>query len=489
MSENQTGKRGLTPKSENISEWYNDVVLQAELADYAPVKGCMVIRPYGYAIWETVQKALDGLMKSVGVQNAYFPLFIPESLLKKEKEHVAGFSPELAVVTIAGGEKLKEPLIVRPTSETIMYSMFSKWIQSWRDLPILINQWNNAVRWEKRTYLFLRTTEFLWQEGHTAHESEQEAKHMVFEALDWYKQIYEDYFAIPVIRGRKSEKEKFAGAKETYAIEALMPDGKALQGATSHNLGQNFSKAFEIKFQNKEGQEEYVWQTSWGLSTRSLGGLFLTHGDNNGLILPPRMAPIQVVIVPIARSDKERNGTLGTMFEDDYCNEIEGELKRYGLCVHIDYRDTQSAGRKFNEWELKGVPIRLEIGKKEADKNYVTLVRRDTSEKIAIDRQHLVVEVEKISKQIQQSLFAKAKKFLDDNTREVISYDEFKQIMDASRGFLKAFWCEDPACEAKIKAETKASTRVLPIDAKEENGRCIYCGKDAAYRWYFAQAY
>ncbi len=476
-------KKELKKKSENISDWYTDVVLKAELADYAPVKGCMVIRPYGYALWERVQEIFNGMMKTADVQNAYFPLFIPHSLLEKEKEHVKGFSPELAIVTIGGGETLKDPLVVRPTSETIMYTMYAKWIHSWRDLPVLINQWNNVVRWEKRTYLFLRTTEFLWQEGHTAHEDEPGAVAMALKALEWYRQIYEDYFAMPVVLGTKSTTEKFAGAKTTYTVEALMPDGKALQGATSHNLGQNFSKPFDIHFQNRNGKEDFVWQTSWGLSTRSLGGLFLVHGDDNGLVLPPKMAPIQVVIVPIYKKDEDRKSI------ETYCKDIKETLRQGGIRIRLDERDEPSIGRRFNEWEMKGVPIRLEVGGKELAEQTVTIARRDNGEKQTVARDQALVTVENLLQDIQKGLFTRAKGFLDANTRQASSYDEFKNIMSSTRGFIKAFWCEDAVCEEAIKKETKASTRCLQLDAKAEKGTCVYCAKPATHRWLFAQSY
>lgn len=476
-------KKDLKKKSENLSDWYNDVVLKAELADYGPVRGTMVIRPYGYAIWETVQEIFNQMIKKDGVVNAYFPLFIPLSLLKKEKEHVKGFSPELALVTVGGGEELKEPLVVRPTSETIMYEMYSKWIQSWRDLPVKINQWNNVVRWEKRTYLFLRTTEFLWQEGHTAHEGQFEALKMAQKALEWYKTIYEEYYATPVLVGTKSESERFAGAATTYTIEALMPDGKALQGATSHEMGQNFSKAFNIVFQNKDGKNDYVWQTSWGLSTRSLGGLFLTHGDDNGLVIPPKIAPYQVVLVPIFKSD------LGNTNLESYCKKVALELTKTGVRTHIDLREGWTPGRKFNEWELKGVPVRLEIGEKELKEETITVVRRDTGEKQIMKAKKLIKDVSKLLDEIQGSLLRSAKKFLEDNTREAKNYEEFKQIMSTKRGFIKAYWCERGECEAKIKEETKATTRAKPLDAAAGKGKCIYCGEDAKYIWYFAQAY
>ncbi|MBI5449416.1 proline--tRNA ligase [Candidatus Gottesmanbacteria bacterium] len=485
----QFEKKELKKKSENLSDWYTDVVLKAEIADYAPVKGCMVIRPYGFAIWETVQEVFNRFMKEKGVQNAYFPLFIPYSLLEKEKEHIKGFSPELAVVTIGGGEKLKDPLVVRPTSETIMYAMYAKWVQSWRDLPILINQWNNVVRWEKRTYLFLRTTEFLWQEGHTAHETEQEAVDMVLSALEWYRKIYEEYYAVPVVLGTKSVTEKFAGAKTTYTVEALMPDGKALQGATSHNLGQNFSKAFDIHFQNREGKQEFAWQTSWGLSTRSLGGLFLTHGDDQGLVMPPKIAPIQVVVIPIHKKGEDAKIIAA------YCQDIKEALTSGGMRVKVDDRDEPSVGRRFNEWEVKGVPVRLEVGSNEASANTVTIARRDTGEKSTVQRSQVLVHTEKLLKEIQDSLFVKAKEFRDINTRDAATFAEFTKIMEGPRGFIRAFWCEDAACEAAIKEETKASTRCLPLDTdalpgtRSDSGVCVHCGKPAVHRWLFAQSY
>jgi prolyl-tRNA synthetase len=485
MQQQQQGfeKKELKKRSDNLSEWYTDVLLKAEIADYAPVKGCMVIRPYGYSLWESVQEAMNRMMKAAGVQNAYFPLFIPMSLLEKEKKHVEGFSPELAVVTIGGGEELKDPLVVRPTSETIMYAMYAKWVRSWRDLPVLINQWNNVVRWEKRTYMFLRTTEFLWQEGHTAHATEEEAMDMVMSALEWYRKIYEEYFAVHVVLGRKSETEKFAGAKKTFTLEALMPDGKALQGGTSHNLGQNFSKAFEIQFQSKEGKNEFVWQTSWGFSTRSLGGLFLTHGDDSGLILPPKMAPIQVVIVPIFKKGQDSTALL------EYCHEIRDALVGSGVRTKIDDDEGQSVGRKFNRWEVKGVPFRFEIGEKEASERKITIARRDKPDKTTLDRKELLPFIEKSLAAMQAEMFAQSKKFVEDNTRDASSFAEFENIMLTSKGFIRAFWCEDASCEAAIKEKTKASTRCLPLDAKDEAGKCVRCGNAATHRWLFAQSY
>lgn len=479
---NQTfEKKELKKKSENLSDWYTDVILKSELADYAPVKGAMVIRPYGYAIWEHVQEIMNAFMKREGIQNAYFPLFIPYSLLEKEKEHVEGFSPELAIVTIGGGQKLKEPLVVRPTSETIMYEMYKKWIHSWRDLPLLINQWNNVIRWEKRTYLFMRTMEFLWHEGHTAHESEKEAIDLILKTLEWYRVVYEDYYAIPVTIGTKSTSEKFAGAKQTYTVEMLMPDGKALQGATSHNLGQNFSKPFEIRFQDRAGKEAFVWQTSWAITTRSIGALVLAHGDDNGLILPPKIAPIQVVIMPIFQKNKEAIMS--------YCGELKEVLTNGGIRVRVDERDEPSVGRRFNEWEVKGVPLRFEVGQKEMTDHSVTVVVRDSGEKLVLKREQVLVETEKLLKEMQKRLFEKQKEFLVNNTHDVDTYDEFKTIMETSRGYLRAFWCEDATCEAKIKEETKATTRCFPLDVKDESGTCISCGKSAHYRWFFAQAY
>lgn len=491
-------KKELKKKSENLSDWYTDVILKAELADYAPVKGTMVIRPYGYALWEAVQEIFNRMMRTRGVENAYFPLFIPHSLLEKEKEHVEGFSPQLALVTIGGGEKLKDPLVVRPTSETIMYAMYAKWVHSWRDLPILINQWNNVVRWEKRTYLFLRTTEFLWQEGHTAHETEKEAIDMALTAFEWYRQVFEEYMAIPVYQGIKSQAERFAGAKTTYTNEALMPDGKALQIATSHNLGQNFSKVFDIQFAARDGKMNYVWQTSWGLSTRALGGLFLIHGDDNGVILPPKIAPIQVVIVPISSRVVKKNALESAKDLYTYVTKLGKELVDKGIRVRIDSKtqvdeifeeSSESPGRKFNKWEVKGVPLRFEIGDTEVDSKNVTVARRDTLEKFNVNRTDIVNQTIKILDEIQKSLFEKAKKFLDNNTHNAGTYNEFKTIMSSTRGFIRAFWCEDAACETAIKDETKASTRCLPLHAKKENGACVRCGKHAVHRWLFAQSY
>jgi len=472
-------KKELKKKSQNISDWYTDVVLKAELADYAPVKGTMVIRPYGYAIWERVQEILNRMMKKEGVENAYFPLFIPYSLLNKEKEHIKGFSPELAIVTKGGGEELADPLVVRPTSETIMYEMYKKWIQSWRDLPILINQWNNVVRWEKRTYLFLRTLEFLWQEGHCAHATHEESREMVLKALDWYRQVYENYYAISVITGIKSAAERFAGAVSTFSIEALMPGGKALQGATSHDLGQNFSKAQDVTFQDKSGKMQHVWQNSWGFSTRTLGALILVHGDDNGLVLPPKIAPVQVVIVPVSQESSLIK----------LADELSERLEKINIRVKIDKRESISLGRKYNYWEVKGMPLRIELGKKEMEQRLLTLARRDTQEKSQIVVDEVEKKVPQILDEIQNNLFNKAKKFLEENTHITKDFAEFSQIMETSRGFIKAYWCEDAKCEAEIKAKTKATTRVMPLKSEESKGTCIHCGNSARHIWYFAQAY
>lgn len=491
-------KKQLKKKSENLSEWYTDVILKAKLADYAPIKGCMVIRPYGYALWERIQHYMDPLIKKHGVENAYFPLFIPEKFLNREKEHVEGFAPHMAVVTIAGGEELKERLVVRPTSETIMYEMYKSWTQSYRDLPILINQWNNVVRWEKRTYLFLRTSEFLWQEGHCAHETHEESLETVRWALDMYIDTYQNLLALYGIAGTKSETEKFAGAKQTFTYEMLMPDGKALQGCTSHDLGQNFAKAFDWFVQDKNGQKLYPWQNSWGFSTRSIGGLIMTHSDDSGLILPPAIAPIQVVIVPIESHPVEKNAAESARSLFKYVKELEAALRKENIRVHIDAKTAvdeifdksiDSPGKKYSKWEVQGVPLRFEIGDTEVDSQIVTVARRDTFDKVNIKREHIVREVLELLKDIQANLLVKHKKFTEDYTHVVNSYDEFKQIMSGERGFIRAFWCEDKACESQIKQETKASTRCLPLDAKEESGACIACGKSATHRWLFAQSY
>ena len=473
----------ITPQSQDFGRWYIDVVRRAELADYSPVKGCMVIRPYGYAIWELMQQGLDRRFKATGHVNAYFPLFIPESLLMKETEHVEGFAPQVAWVTQGGTEVLEERLVVRPTSETIIGTMYAKWVQSWRDLPILINQWANVVRWEKVTRLFLRTTEFLWQEGHTAHETAEEAEAETRKMLGVYKEFAETELAMPVVDGQKTESEKFAGAERTYSIEALMRDGRALQAGTSHNLGQNFAKVFDIKFQARDKSVQYVYGTSWGVSTRMIGGVIMTHGDDGGLILPPRIAPYQVVIVPIPRGNW-RETVLPR------AQAIRDELVSRGVRVMLDDRDTQTPGWKYNEWELRGVPLRLEIGPKDIEKSQVMLARRDTREKSAAAMDGLAAHVVGMLDSIQKALFDRAVAFRDDHTTHTDSYEEFKQIMDGRPGFVVSPWCGSGKCEAEIKVETQATIRNIPFTATPVEGRkCLRCDAEATVQAWFAKAY
>src|SRR3954463_9276568 len=472
----------ITPRSQDFSKWYLDVVQKAELADYSPVKGCMVIRPYGYAIWELIQQALDRRIKATGHVNAYFPLFIPESLLHKEAEHVEGFSPQVAYVTHAGGEELEEKLVVRPTSEAIIGTMYAKWIQGWRDLPILINQWANVVRWEKVTRPFLRTTEFLWQEGHTAHETESEAEAETRKILDLYADVCESFLAVPVVKGRKSESEKFAGALRTYSIEALMGDGRALQAGTSHNLGQNFAKAFEITFQGRDKTVQHVWGTSWGVSTRLVGGVIMTHGDDSGLVLPPKVAPYQVVIVPIGR-DNWRETVLPK------AQEIRRELMAAGIRVTLDERE-ERPGWKFAEWELRGVPLRVEIGPKDIEKSAVLVARRDTREKQSLPMENLGQQLAALLDEIQHNLLHRALAFRAEHTQRVSTYDEFKQVLEGRPGFVIAPWCGSADCETQIKADTQATIRNMPLNPATPSGRCIRCDKDAqhAEAW-FAKSY
>jgi len=475
----------ITPRSQDFSAWYNEVVQRAELADYAPVRGCMVIRPYGYALWENVQKELDRRFKATGHKNAYFPLFIPMSFLQKEAQHVEGFSPELAVVTHGGGEALQEPLVVRPTSETVIGYFFKQWVHSYRDLPLLINQWANVVRWELRTRLFLRTMEFLWQEGHTAHATEQEAEEETLRMLGVYTDFAQNEAAMPVIPGRKSESEKFAGALRSYTIEAMMGDKRALQSGTSHNLGQNFAKAFEIQYLDKSNQLQHCWTTSWGMSTRIIGGIIMTHGDDHGLILPPRLAPVQLVIVPIWKSGATEDKT-NVM---EAVERIKKELS--GVRMEIDAREELSPGWRFNEWELRGVPLRIEIGPKDLQKNQVVLARRDTKEKAFVPQEQLGQKIPLLLEEIQKNLYERAKKFRDANTFELTSYDEFKQFMEGegSKGFVRAHWCGARECEARIKEETKATTRCIPFDQGNKVGQCIHCGKESKEQAIFAKAY
>ena len=477
----------ITPKSEDFSKWYLEMIRKAELADYAPMKGMMVIRPYGYAIWENIQRLLDNRIKETGHSNAYFPLFIPESLLQKEKDHLEGFSPEVAWVTVGGSEELEERLAVRPTSEAIIGNMYSKWIKSWRDLPVLINQWANIVRWEKVTRPFLRTTEFLWQEGHTAHGTEQEAVDETLMILDLYKEFVETELAIPVVSGKKSEMERFAGASDTYAIEALMSDGKALQMGTSHFLGQHFSEVFNIRFEDKEQNLQYVWQTSWGVSTRLVGALIMSHGDDSGLKLPPNVAPIQVVIVPIS---------VGNWKEEvlPAAKEIEQQLLQLGIRVKVDDREEYTPGWKFSDWEMRGVPVRIEIGPRDIKNKQVIAVRRDTFEKEQIAFSALNEHIPLVLIDIQNSLFESALKFQTENTHEVQTYDEFKNLMETQRGFIKTFWCGESLCERKIKEETMATIRIVlredPHEKHEKKeGCCVLCGKKSDKRVLFAKAY
>ncbi|MHB0885027.1 MAG: proline--tRNA ligase [Bacillota bacterium] len=471
----------ITTRSTDFSRWYIDVIRKADLVDYAPVRGCMVIKPGGYAIWEKVQEGLDRRFKATGHRNAYFPLFIPESFVQLEKEHVEGFAPELPWVTEAGGEKLTERLAVRPTSETIICSMYAKWIQSYRDLPMLLNQWCNVVRWEKRTLPFLRTSEFLWQEGHTAHRTSEEAEEETIRMLRVYQDFVENDLAIPVIPGLKSDREKFAGAVRTYSIEAMMQDGKALQAGTSHFLGQNFAVPFNIQFLDADGQLKYVWQTSWGLSTRIIGALVMVHGDDRGLVIPPKAAEIQVVIVPIAPV-KERANVLAEVAK--VAAEL-GEVAR----VQVDDDEEHSPGWKFNEWELKGVPVRLEIGPRDLKAGQAVLVRRDTGVKEAVPLTQLKGRVAETLAIMQSSLLAAARRRLEEQTTTAGSYDEFKQVIEDRRGFVVAGWCGDAACEAKIKEETGATIRNLPLDQPSDAGTCLVCGGQAKHQAYFARAY
>jgi prolyl-tRNA synthetase len=474
----------ITPRATSYSDWYVDIVLQAQLADYSPVKGSMVIRPRGYALWERMQRALDDLFKETGHSNAYFPLLIPESFLQKEAEHVEGFSPELAVVTHAGGEELEEPLVIRPTSETIIWSMYKKWIQSYRDLPLLINQWANVLRWEKRTRLFLRTTEFLWQEGHTAHESSEEAQEETLRMLDVYRRFAEEWMALPVLVGKKSESEKFAGAVSTYAIEAMMQDRRALQAGTSHFLGQNFAKAFDVTFQSREGSLEHVWATSWGVSTRLIGALIMAHSDDSGLVIPPRLAPTEVVIVPIFKNQTKAE-VLGA------ADSLRERLARR-FRVAIDDDENNSPGWKFAEWEMRGVPIRIEIGPRDLAEGRVTLVRRDTGAKDAVALDAVDDRVQPLLDDIQRSLYERALAFREENTHRPGSYDEFTALFnDGSGGFAIAPWDGDPATEAKIKEDTKATIRVLPFGNENEVAglSCIVSGTPARHLAVFSKAY
>lgn len=472
-------------KSENLSAWYIEVIQRAQLADYSPVQGCIVFRETAYAIWERIREILDRMLKETGHRNVYFPLFIPESLLRKEAEHFEGFVPECAWVTIGGDSELGERLAIRPTSETIIYSMYSKWIRGWRDLPVKLNQWCNVVRWEtKMTKPFLRTREFLWQEGHTCHATLEEAEEEIKLILQIYRRLIEEHLAIPVLVGIKSESEKFAGAFYTATLEAMMPDGKALQAGTVHNLGQNFSKPFEIIFQDRDGENKYVWQTSWGVSTRLIGAMIMVHGDDKGLIIPPKVAPIQVVCIPIFYKEEETE----TILEE--VERVRETLLESGVRAEVDIRREYTPGWKFNEWELRGVPLRVEIGPRDVREGKVTLARRDTGERISVEEEEIVEKVEEMLNEIQKNLFERAKKFLEDMTEEASSYDNMIEILRKRGGFVRAEWCGSPECEKRVKEESGATIRLIPPGEKGVGRKtCIVCGRKSKYIVYFARAY
>jgi prolyl-tRNA synthetase len=472
----------LLTRADNYSEWYNQLVLRADLADYAPVRGCMVVKPYGWALWEAIQKALDERFKATGHVNAAFPLLIPKSFMEKEKEHVEGFAPELAVVTHGGGQELEEPLVIRPTSETIIGTMYAKWIQSYRDLPVLINQWGSVVRWEMRTRLFLRTLEFYWQEGHTAHATAREGEEETARMLATYTDFAINEAAVPVIPGRKSATERFAGAQQTFSIEAMMGDTKALQSATSHDLGQNFAKAFDIKFLDENNQQQFCWTTSWGLSTRFIGAIIMTHGDDQGLIMPPHLAPIQVVIVPIFRTEEEKTPVMEAV------DRVKADLA--GLRVKVDVREGLTPGFKFNDWEMRGVPLRIEIGPKDVQNHSVALARRDIpgrDGKAFVSQDGLHQVVEKLLEEIQLNLLRKATQFRDDHIFDPKDYAEMKQVLE--QGWAYSYWCGSKECEDQVKNDTKATTRCIPLNQSVEKGKCIVCGQEAAEKVYFARSY
>lgn len=470
----------LKTREENYNEWYLDVIKAADLADYAPVKGCMVIKPNGYAIWENIQKVLDQKFKETGVQNAYFPLLIPQSYLEKEAKHVEGFAPECAVVTHAGGKELEEPLVIRPTSETIIYEMFSKWISSYRDLPLLINQWANIVRWEMRTRLFLRTSEFLWQEGHTAHATVEEANERAMLMNKVYKDFVENYLAIPVIAGEKTEIERFAGAEHTYTIEAMMQDGKALQSGTSHLLNESFTSSFGVKYLADDGKEKNIRATSWGVSTRLIGGLIMAHSDDKGLVLPPNIAPNKISIITIINEDSDREKILSK------AKELSETLINSGIETKIDSRDMRP-GPKFYDWERQGIPLRIDLGLKETESNSYVLTRRDTGDKINTSETQMVVKIKELLETIQKDLFNKAKKLLENRTKEVSNYDELKNQVET--GFAKGYWCENSECEEKMSQDTKASIRCIPFEQESGEGDCVVCGQKSKVRVIFARAY
>ena len=488
--------KGITSRNEDYSQWYNDIVIKADLAEHSAVRGCMVIKPYGYSIWEKMQAVLDQKFKDTGHSNAYFPLFIPKSFFSKEAAHVEGFATECAVVThyrlkndgngniiVDPDAKLEEELIVRPTSETIIWNTYKGWVQSYRDLPILVNQWANVVRWEMRTRLFLRTAEFLWQEGHTAHATQQEAIEETERMLDVYSDFAENWMALPVIRGRKTANERFAGALDTYCIEALMQDGKALQAGTSHFLGQNFAKAFDVKFTNKEGKIEHVWATSWGVSTRLIGALIMAHSDDAGLVLPPKLAPIQVVIVPIYKGEDDLKNITG------FVDELVMKLKRLGISVKYDDRDTQRPGFKFAEYELKGVPVRIAIGGRDMENGTVEIARRDTREKSTVAQEGLEIYISNLLEDIQTNIYKKASDYRSEHITEANSYDELKDLLDNKGGFISAHWDGTPETEQKIKDDIKATIRCIPLNNPLEDGVCVYSGKPSIQRVLFARAY
>ncbi|MBD3183606.1 proline--tRNA ligase [Candidatus Poribacteria bacterium] len=471
----------ITSKEEDFSRWYVDVIRKAELADYSSIKGCMVIKPYGYELWENIKNDLDNKIKDTGHKNAYFPLFVPESLLKKEAEHVEGFAPEVAWITHGGDDELEERIAIRPTSEAIIGDTFSQWIESWRDLPLLINQWANVVRWEKVTRLFLRTREFLWQEGHTAHATQQEAEEETMKMLGVYQELCEKVLAMPVIPGRKTENQKFPGALHTYTVEALMSNGWALQAGTSHNLGQHFARVFDIQYLDQNQEQQYVWQTSWGVSTRLVGGVIMTHGDDSGLILPPAIAPLHAVIVPIL-FDKTRDIVLEKV--DQLLNTLSGKIR-----VEADTRDEYTPGWKFNEWEMKGVPVRIEVGPRDVKNQQVVLVRRDNREKIIVKENNLLDEIQKNLEDIQSGLFQKALDFRTENTYEVDNFKDFEDIMAGGRGFIYANWCGSSECEDEVQNLTKATIRCIPLEGYKPTGECVHCSKEGKYKVYFAKAY
>jgi prolyl-tRNA synthetase len=496
MSKGIINNKGVVSKEEDYSQWYNDLVIKADMAEYSPVRGCMIIKPYGYSIWEKMQSVLDKMFKDTGHTNAYFPLFIPKSFFSKEASHVEGFAKECAVIThyrlkndgqgnivVDEEAKLEEELIVRPTSETIIWNTYKGWIQSYRDLPILVNQWANVVRWEMRTRLFLRTSEFLWQEGHTAHATAEEAIAEAEQMLEVYADFAENWLALPVVRGRKTPNERFAGALDTLCIEALMQDGKALQAGTSHFLGQNFAKAFDVKFTSKENKLDYVWATSWGVSTRLIGALIMSHSDDAGLVLPPKLAPIQVVVVPIYKHDEELENITS------YVNALSTDLKAKNITVKFDNRDTHRPGAKFAEYELKGVPVRVAIGSRDMQNGTVELARRDTKSKETVSQAGLAYRIEQLLEDIQQNIYQKALSFRAENTREVNDYQEFKRLLDEEPGFLSAHWDGTSETEQRIKEETKATIRCIPLNNKQEAGKCILTGRPSTQRVLFARAY